>query len=497
MSETYYNFSQPKKRFFTLKKIFISGIFLLLLGAVFYGSFFSYKFYSVSKKIISHTDGASDNPSLIKTLKNIASEKQPELNGTEKNRINILLLGIAGEGKPGRNLADTIMIASFNLETGKVALLSIPRDLYVEISSEQLKKTGVSMKINSVYQYGISNAKDDSSNYATAIKKTLENITSLPIDYYAIINFDGFQKIIDGIGGINIMNERDIFDPRYPGPNYSYETFELKKGFHHLDGAAALKYARERHNDPEGDFGRAKRQQQVLQAAKNKIFSAGTYLNVFALNDIFNALENNVLTDIKPEEIGEFLRLAKKLDTQNIVNVVADAWNKDSLLKVSHIFYGNTRSFILVPRIGNWSELQDLAQNIFELDKIKKRQEEIEKEAASVLLVNRSGDKTLPEKIKTILENKLRISTVDILTERNTTLSAETLIADNAGGEKIFTLDEIIKKLPARLDKSASTIVNLGKKPDFIIIMGKDLAEAHNFEEDSIEEYNQAEMDNF
>lgn len=505
MGASYYYQPEGNKALRRIKKIFLWLLAFFFIAGFFYVSFFSYKFYAVGKKINLADD--AKNYSFLKTVSDVASSDPAKLKNSDR-RINILLLGIAGKGKPGQYLTDTIIIASLDLKKGRTALLSLPRDLYAAIPDRN-----ISLKINSVYphtknilslpanendkyfgvgvnQSGINNRGNESAEDITLLKKTIGEITSLEINYYAVLNFDGFEKIIDSLSGINIENERDIFDPRYPGPNYSYETFELKKGFHHLDGATALKYARERHNDPEGDFGRAKRQQKVLQAVKNKFFSAGTFLNPLALNNLLNALGDNIKTDIAPDEIGSFLELSKKLDTQNITNVVADAWNKDSLLKVSHIYSGDTRSFILVPRVGNWSEVQDLAENIFELDKIKKRQAEIEKENASVLILNRSGDRSLADKIKLLLKDKLKIAAVNILTEREKNTSNETAVIDNTEGAKIFTLDELIKKLGAQLDKNGLDVLNLNKETDFIIILGEDLIEAHSFEEDSIEEYN-------
>jgi hypothetical protein len=108
---------------------------------------------------------------------------------------------------------------------------------------------------------------------------TVTEITGLPIHYFVILDFDGFEKIIDTVGGVRINAERDFLDTRYPGKNYGYETFQLSKGWHSLDGATALKYVRERHADPEGDFGRAKRQQETIRAVRDKVFSVPTFLN--------------------------------------------------------------------------------------------------------------------------------------------------------------------------------------------------------------------------
>jgi LCP family protein required for cell wall assembly len=246
-----------------MKSIFAKTItfftLLALLFSIGYLSFFIYKTNYVGNKIT-----FEKKSSLLDTIKSFSSKDQLNLRGAEKDRINILLLGIAGKGKPGQNLTDTIMLASVNPKTNQAALISFPRDLYVKIPGSE-----IGMKINSAYQHGI-NSSGSEKESAETVKEIVSDITGLDINYYVVLNFDGFTKVIDTVGGINIMNERDIYDPRYPGPNYSYETFELKKGFHQLDGATALKYARERHNDPDGDFGRAKRQQQIMQATKNK-----------------------------------------------------------------------------------------------------------------------------------------------------------------------------------------------------------------------------------
>ena len=117
-----------------------------------------------------------------------------------------------------------------------------------------------------------------------------------------------------------------------------------------MDGNTALMYVRERHDDPLGDFGRAKRQQVVLQAAKNKLFSIQTLLNPLALNDLLNNLGDNIKTDIGLDDLESFLYWSKVSDTQNITNAVVDAWNPDSLLKVSHVTVGNFTGIYLDPQ---------------------------------------------------------------------------------------------------------------------------------------------------
>lgn len=485
----------------TLLKIFFILLILFLIAGISYAGLYLRALNKFENEI---TMAPDNNGSILDTLKSITSNHPLSLKGAANGRINILLLGIAGKGKTGgQNLTDTIMIASLDTKTNKVALISIPRDLYVKVPIRQSASPRdeptdeLRMKINSVYQYGIGRAGNE-KGAAELAEKTVEEILGLDINYYAVLNFDGFKEVIDSIGGVNIMNERDIYDASYPGPDYSYETFELKKGFYNLDGATALKYVRERHDDPEGDFGRAKRQQQVMQSAKNKIFTLSSMLNVFVMGDLLKSLGDNIRTNITPDEIGDFIELSKKLDTNNINNVVIDAWNSDSLLKVSHVFYGEnqeTRTFVLIPRVGNFSEIQDLSQNVFDLNTIKRRKEEISKEGAKVAIINKSGDAGLLGKITKLLKENFGYQDVTVLNDYDRTIQDASTVFDLTSGTKPFTLDELVRKIPAKASYSLSdNYKKLTDKntPDILVVLGKDITPQYNMEEDSIEEYKNA-----
>lgn len=482
-----------QKKKFSIKKMIFSFFLILAIIGISYGGFVAFKIYFVSKKV----SISNENPSLFETFKTFTTSNSiSNLKGGETGRINILLLGIAGKGKPGQNLTDTIIVLSINTKTNQVALLSIPRDLYVEVPNAHFWT-----KINSVYQYGINSSPKNETEQITPLLNVVRDLTNLNVDYYAVLNFDGFQKMIDAIGGINIISERDFYDPTYPGPNYSYETFELKKGFHQLDGATALKYARERHNDPEGDFGRAKRQQQVMQSFKNKFFSVGNLANVFALNNFLNALGDNLKTNIDTTEMGAFLELSKKLDTQNINNMVLDAWNKDSLLKISRSVREAVGASALVPRVGNYSEIQELAQNIFDLNEIKRKREEIAKENASIVIINQSGDFSLTEKIRKLLSVNLNYKNIVIKKTIDKTIASKTIAYDLTGGTKLFTIDELVKKLPA---STADTVpenirnlvipkISVSKNSavtelPIVIVLGKDLSGIYNIEEGTMQD---------
>ena len=187
-------------------KIILGLILLTVVAGLAYGVFFIWKVNTVENQISVKTENEA---SFFDTFKNIVAPGEINLKKSKDGRINILLLGIAGEGKPGKNLTDTVMIASLDTETGKVALLSIPRDLYVEVPS-----TSYAGKINSIYEYGLKSYPDNPTKSIKPIEEVIKDSTSLDIQYWAVVNFDGFEEVIDAIGGINIMNERDIYDPQ-------------------------------------------------------------------------------------------------------------------------------------------------------------------------------------------------------------------------------------------------------------------------------------------
>lgn len=461
------------------KKIILSILASLLIIGTCFAAFFLWKTYATTKKM----NDTGKKTSLTQDVKTILApiiptENKYLLDGEQVGRVNILLLGAAGEHKPGGNLTDTVMIMSIDTKNKKVAMLSLPRDLYVSVGS-----SNSFTKINSLYKISLNAGKG-----TDLIKESVEKITGLTINYYVAVDFDAFEKIIDNIGGINVMAERDIYDPTYPGPNYSYETFSLKKGFQKLDGKTALKYVRERHDDPEGDFGRAKRQQQVIQAVKSKLFSMQTLFNVVALSSVLDTLGDNIKTNMSFNDLERFIGLAKTVDTQNINNVVVDAWKPESLLKVSHVMLGDARAFILVPRVGNYSEIKDVALNIFDQAELKKRHEEIINENASITIVNNSGDKELANKVKKLLSEKLNIKNIKIIPASFTNIQSKTTISSNSQSEKIFTLDELIKKLPATLSD-----IKTENTEDITINLGSDLVETYKYEEDSIDDFNKAQ----
>lgn len=273
----------------------------------------------------------------------------------DENRINFLILGIRGENdENGGLLTDTIIILSANKETGKTALISIPRDTYIEMPEYGLKS-----KINDAYAIG----------GTELIKKAVEKISGIYIDNTAVIDFNGFKNIIDALGGITIKLDHPFTESKQWGgggdlgsdknfiTNEEGLSFYLPAGENHIDGLAALYYARSRYTS--NDFERSKRQQQILIAIKDKIQTSNLSNSPFKFIKILNIISNNVKTDMDFTNISDLLFIYNNLNFKEIKKQTFDA--SSGILYSSH---GANGSYILLPTNGNFNQIKKICREI-------------------------------------------------------------------------------------------------------------------------------------
>jgi len=206
--------------------------------------------------------------------------------------ITVLLLGSderPGETDPSRT--DAIIIARIDPHNGRVALLSLPRDLWVEIPGYG------STRINAANVWGIIyNAPEGGLGLA---QKTVSHLLGIPIDYTIHINFQGFIGAIDALGGITVDVPKELYDDQFPTMDYGYTVAHFLPGSQQMDGATALMYSRIRH--PDSDFERMRRQQAVVVAALARIREQNVLQVLKSLEDITAALREYVQTDL-PED---------------------------------------------------------------------------------------------------------------------------------------------------------------------------------------------------
>lgn len=240
----------------------------------------------------------------------------PTSPGREQDeRLNILVMGI--DRRPGEafiSRTDSMMLVSIDSQNEEIAILSIPRDLYVVIPGYGRDR------VNTAFVYG--STGDNPAGGAALAMQTVEYNLGVPVDHYLLIDFSAVVKSIDTIGGVDVYVPFEINDPTFPDMNYGYEPLYIPSGLQHMDGQTALKYARTRHVD--NDFGRAARQQQVLLAARDKALGLGITGLLARAPELFKRVEQGIRTDMSLEQIVQMAATTSDIPKENIRNEVLD-----------------------------------------------------------------------------------------------------------------------------------------------------------------------------
>lgn len=277
---------------------------------------------------------------------------------SEDGNVNILILGRGGKGHEGADLTDTMIFTSVSLTNRGITLISIPRDIWI---------SEIRAKINSAYYWGnLQSERGGGLNFSSYV---VSKVTGQPINYALVIDFSGFQDIIDTIGGIDVIVDRAFTDTKYPiagkendicggDPTLAcrYKTIHFDQGLIHIDGATALEFARSREGDngENTDFARSVRQQKIISAVGKKVLSFGTIINPIKDYKILLAVKASVETNLDPTAIGI---LAKKvLGSRNNIN---SQTLPTDLLFNPPISSTYDKQYVLIPKLGNgkWGDI--------------------------------------------------------------------------------------------------------------------------------------------
>ncbi len=308
-----------------------------------------------------------------------ASSRLLENHFSAKRAFNLLLLGYGGGTHDGARLTDSMMVVHIDPKEKTVLLLSIPRDTWVKIPTNGTD--GGYWKINAAYEIGINDKDYPNKQHAfkgqtgggNLAKYVVEEVTGLPIDRFIALDFAGFVRTIDAIGGVDIDVEKTFDDNEYPiegkendlcGHDASelptlekiatqsateafpcrYDHIHFQKGIQHMSGATALQYVRSRHSLQDGtDFGRSKRQRNLLVAVKQKIFSMNFIPNVFSF---ITSLQDDVRTDMTVDDIKSLVSHASQLNIYTIKSLALT--NQNYLIDT----ISDDGQYIAVPKDG-------------------------------------------------------------------------------------------------------------------------------------------------
>ncbi len=304
-------------------------------------------------------------------------------------QYGVLLLGLRGDDSQGGFLTDTIILALVDPRLQKVTLISIPRDLWVPlpISTTQKEHT----KINAAYVIGLDDKKypqkeakyTGAAGGGTLAKDIVSEIFGVPVRYFISLDFEGFEKSIDILGGVDVTVTKSFEDPYYPLPDKEtdscgksdeeikaltatesgdilehnfmcrYENLVFNKGLVHMDGVTALKFARSRHSLEDGsDFARSNRQKQVILAVKDKVLQLGFVTRAIPF---IQSLSGDLRTDIPFEVMQQYAAQVSQLKNYTTSSI---ALSIDNALEQT---YSADRQYILVPKTGldNWGSIRD------------------------------------------------------------------------------------------------------------------------------------------
>ncbi len=355
-----------------MKKAFLLLILLVLLAG----------YFLMAKK----------QPVLNKQKINSQTSVVEQLNSNKS--FNVLLLGFAGGTHDGAYLTDSIMVAHVDPASKLIALISIPRDIWVNIPTNT--SGGSFYKINTSYEIGLDDTdypnKPDkfkgNNNGGNMTKFVVGNITGLAINNFVAVDFSGFTQFIDDLGGVNVNVERAFDDPQYPvtgkenelcGHNPDelptliqeatisaetvfpcrFENLHFDKGVQQMDGATALKFVRSRHSPTDGsDFARSNRQRNLILAVKDKVLSLD-FLPKIPL--VISNLEKHFATDLNATDITNLITRVSDFGSYTIKSIALTDQNvlQDSV--------SNDGQAILIPAAGdqNWEPTKNyLAANL-------------------------------------------------------------------------------------------------------------------------------------
>lgn len=484
------SFWKKLRHWFTWKKTLLISLGLVVVGAAGIGY---YVLARTAQQVI-HTTQPS---SLFQQLQGLFGDQGP-LQGETADRINILLLGIGGAGHDGGQLTDTIMVASIKPSTKQVALLSLPRDLIVKFYNDNNPNYWEYHKMNNAYAWG----------GIDLAKEKVTDVTGLTIHYSIVLDFSGFNQLIDDVGGVDVTVDRTFTgvygtkDLSIPCPKpqlrkltdgwYCAITFD--EGNETMTGERALMFARIRKGDPkahndaldEEDFGRSQRQQKILESFKAKVLSANTLLRPDRITAMLNDVGTHLQTDLQLWEMARVGQLVLDLPRDQIISKVVD----DKTSKLVESSYDKTyRSWNVTPRAGttDYSEIQALATDIFATP-----------QDTTATTVTAATEITEPAKVQILngtSKNGLAAKTAETLRPLDITITGignapgdktvtTSFIYDLAEGKRATALDAVTKATglkvasAVQLDTLLSTADSqqlLDTSVDFIIILGSDV----------------------
>jgi LCP family protein required for cell wall assembly len=420
----------------------------VVLLVVFSGGWVGWKFYRNVAKVTHDSDPLS-----------LLSVFHPTPIKSQNDWVNILVAGDSADrvdpGANGGNLTDSIMILSVNTQTKTGFMLSIPRDLWVDVPEEGWAK------INSTYEF----------DGMSGLDQLVDTDFGIPIDYYALVNYQAFEDLVNAVGGIAVdiqsPDPRGLYDPQpYPGAS----AFKLANGWQTLDGLQALDLARARgdaygsYGFPGSDFARTQHQRQMVLAIKDKITSSSVISNPLKLGQIADAIGNNVVTNLQLSQAEALYSLTKNINDSSVQSLNINTLVSGQNLLTRYAASNGESSLIPAAGVGNYSAIREAITKLMSNNPVVK-------ESANIVVLNGGNIVGLAAAEGNILAAKgMDVSEVADAPQ----LYPTTTIINNSNGSDPNTK----QALTALYGNNYSTNANLSAdypSADFIVILGENV----------------------
>lgn len=446
--------NKPKRSW---RRITKRGALVVLALFMVSGGWLGWKMYRNTSKVF-----GNNNP-----LHVLSAFKPVPLKGQDTGHVNILLAGNSSDqaGHGGESLTDSIMLVSINTNDHTAFMLSIPRDLWVDVPGAGYGKINTTGTVSSF----------DESGYPKggmgALEKTLSEDLGVNINYYALVNYSAFRDAVNAVGGIdvNIQSEdhRGLYDPSFRenegGP------LKLPNGANHLNGQTALNLARARgdpfngvygaYGFPNSDFDRTEHQRQMMLALKDKVISAKVLSNPVKIGELMDSIGNNVQTDFQLNELASLYYLMKDINSSNIQSLSLNDADGKNLL-ASYAAANGQSALIPAAGVDDYSDIKAFINKTFNANKASK-------ENAKVVVLNGGQIVGLAKREGDVLAQKgITVSQVGDAPSS----AASTTIVDNAAGKK----PETRKVLKAVFGDHFSANAALAQQynADYVVILG-------------------------
>jgi LCP family protein required for cell wall assembly len=432
------------------RKMFKKTAIVMMVAVLLFGGFFAGKFWWNARKAFRGGGSAlAFNTNIDPNL----------LNGEGDGRVNILLLGKGGENHAGGELTDSMMIFSIDPINNKLAMLSIPRDLWV-------KPQGLwGMKINAVY----ASAKDQAlgDNYKdkagaekagiSAVSSTVEQYLGVRMHYYSMIEFSAFEEAVDTLGGVDITLNEPFSDPTMKiGSKYLY----LPAGTQHVNGAVALGYARSRYGSARGDFDRGAQQQNLLIGIKNKLLTVGTFANPLKVSQLLTTFGNRVQSNLSIDDMMRVYGIIKNLQSGDITN--ADlAQPPNPVVRTGSV--GDQSAVMPTAGLNNFDEVRAFVRNFL-------KDGFLVKENPSVIVLNGSNVAGAAQKRADELKGYgYNVVSVGDSPKKDVT---SPILIDRTKGQKKYTKRYLEQRFHTTAEDKIDGIDLMQYQADFIVIIG-------------------------